>query len=102
MLSSAHQADERDDEERPTQGAIMRPKRRFNPYSRYERKRNRRNRLTKHHDLPRSRGGGFNNHNIYLLTEEHHRMWHKLFGLRTFREAAEVLMRMERMHNGTN
>jgi hypothetical protein len=102
MLSEAYASDGRDDEERPTQGAMMRRKKRYNPYSRYERKRNRRNRLTRHHNRPKSLGGTFDNWNIFLLSEEHHRAYHKLFGLRTFREAAEVLMRMESMHNGTD
>jgi len=79
----------------------MRRKRKYNPYSRYERKRNRRNRLTRHHNIAKSIGGRFDNWNIYLLSEEHHRAYHKLFGLRTFAEAAEVLMRMEKMHNGS-
>jgi len=80
----------------------MRKKRRFNTYSRYERKRNRRNRLTKHHNIAKSLGGRFDTWNIYLLSEDHHRAYHKLFGLRTFQQAADVLRRMEEMHNERN
>ena len=56
-----------------------------------------RHRKTKHHDLARScKGGG--EENIYIIASEHHEAYHKLFGNRTFAEAAEVLRRMEILH----
>ena len=54
-------------------------------------------RRTRHHNLPRSRKGG-DGDNIYILASEHHEAYHKLFGNRTFAEAAEVLRRMEVLH----
>jgi hypothetical protein len=57
----------------------------------------RRHKLTRHHNLARSRKGG-DGDNIYILASEHHEAYHKLFGTRTFAEAAEVLRRMEILH----
>ena len=67
-------------------------------FEKFMRRKNRK--LTKHHDQPRSLGGTFEHENIYMLSAEHHQAYHKLFGLRTFAQAAEVLMRMEKMHTG--
>lgn len=54
---------------------------------------------THHHNRPRCLGGAFDAENIYLLTEDHHKAYHTLFGLRTFQEASEVLLRMEALHH---
>lgn len=64
------------------------------------RKRNRQSRLTRHHDKAKSLGGKYTHANIFLLTEEHHQAYHKLFGLMTFKQAAEVLMRLDKKHKG--
>ena len=54
-------------------------------------------RKTKHHNRPKSLGGSFGRENIFILTQEHHRAFHLLFGLRTFKQAA-VLLRLDAMH----
>ncbi len=56
-------------------------------------------RLTKHHNIAKSRGGRSEWWNLYIMSEEHHQAYHKLFRNMTLREAAEALLRMERMHN---
>jgi hypothetical protein len=43
-------------------------------------------------------GGDWNSENIFMLTPKHHQAFHTLFGLRTFKEAAKVLMRLEQLH----
>ena len=53
---------------------------------------------TKHHNKAKSLGGAFSKENIFILTTEHHRAYHLLFGLRTFKEAAAVLLRMDALH----
>ena len=55
-------------------------------------------RKTRHHNFARSRGGGGEPRNIFILTEAHHRAFHTLFGNRTFKEAAEVLLRLDELH----
>jgi hypothetical protein len=63
-------------------------------------KRTKRNRhFTKHHNRAVSRYGTNDQWNLYRLSAEHHQAFHKLFGNRTFAEAAEVLQRMEDIHN---
>ena len=54
--------------------------------------------LTKHHDKAKSLGGTYDTWNIFKLSEEHHQAYHKLFGLRTFDQAATVLLRMKELH----
>lgn len=63
------------------------------------RKRAKKLRLTRHHDLARSRGGPTAEWNLYEMSMEHHVAYHTLFRNRTFAEAAEVLRRMEQFHN---
>ncbi len=60
--------------------------------------RKKRKMLTRHHDKAKSLGGSWDSWNIYKLSADHHAAYHKLFGLRTFAQAAEVLKRMETMH----
>lgn len=77
--------------------------RRDHPEAFHFRKRNRKarkvnNKLTRHHDKARSLGGTYAPENIFMLSVEHHRYYHGLFGLRTFAESARVLMRMEELH----
>jgi hypothetical protein len=58
----------------------------------------RRKMLTRHHNRAASLGGTYDDWNIYKLSSEHHAAYHKLFGLRTFDEAARVLLRMQELH----
>lgn len=51
--------------------------------------------LTRHHVLPKCRGGG-DERNIIRLRKEKHEAWHTLFGTMTFQEAAELLLRADR------
>lgn len=58
--------------------------------------------LTKHHNVAQHFGGRGNGHKgeddyISMLTPEHHALFHKLFGLRTFKQAAQLLLRLDRM-----
>lgn len=54
-------------------------------------------RNNRHHILPKSRRGSNHAANIIMLNIEKHRVWHQLFGLLTFREAAAVLIRAAEM-----
>lgn len=58
----------------------------------------RRQKLTRHHNRAKSLGGKADSWNIYQLSWEHHSAYHKLFGLRSFDEAARVLLRMQELH----
>ena len=60
--------------------------------------RKKRKMLTRHHNKARFYGGKDDQWNIYKLSAEHHSAYHKLFGLRTFDEAARVLLRMQELH----
>ena len=67
--------------------------------NRWRRKRSRPRRgFTRHHNRAASLGGDWNSENIFMLTPKHHQAFHTLFGLRTFKEAAKVLMRLEQLH----
>lgn len=66
--------------------------------SRHQRSRSSLKRKTKHHNQAKSRGGSMAFRNIFILTEEHHRAFHLLFGNRTFKEAADVLLRLNELH----
>ncbi len=71
----------------------------YNRIQRIDRpRRKRKNKLTRHHDKAKSLGGTYDSWNIYKLSAEHHQAYHKLFGLRTFDEAAAVLLRMQTFH----
>ena len=50
----------------------------------------------RHHILPKSRRGGCTVHNLIWLDERRHSAFHLLFGLRTFEEASNLLMRAYR------
>ena len=52
-------------------------------------------RRNRHHVLPKSRGGVMQSDNIIYLDEARHQAFHFLFGLRTFEEAALVLIKTE-------
>jgi hypothetical protein len=54
-----------------------------------------------HHDYARSRGGGSESSNIYLLDERRHAALHLLFGNKTFYEIAHLLIRAHNMKKGT-
>ena len=68
-------------------------------YQKYNRHKKMGRRLTRHHNKPKCRGGKSDDRNIFWLTLEHHEAYHKLFGVRTFEEAADVLRRMQVLHN---
>ena len=75
-------------------------KRDFKRTARYQRRiYNKKCKLTRHHNRAKSLGGDMSDWNIYKLTPEHHQAFHKLFGNRTFDEAAKVLLRMQEIHN---
>jgi len=50
----------------------------------------------RHHLLPKARSGGWNTENILYMDERRHTAFHLLFGLKTFTEAAELLLRAHR------
>ena len=76
------------------------PGEKFQKAIRYQRRQRRKGkRMTKHHNKAKSLGGRADEWNLYKLSEEHHAAYHKLFGLRTFDEAAQVLLRMQELHN---
>jgi hypothetical protein len=54
-------------------------------------------RRTKHHILARSKKGKYTPQNLILLDERRHSAFHLLFGLKTFREAASILIRAAEM-----
>lgn len=56
---------------------------------------------TRHHLIPKSRGGTNRPENLLTLNwEEHHQYWHKLFGNRTIEEVIEVLQRIVQIKKG--
>jgi 5-methylcytosine-specific restriction endonuclease McrA len=58
-------------------------------------KRKLRKRMTRHHLIPKSRGGSKANYNLLILDwDRHHKQWHALFGNRTIFEVIEVLKRI--------
>ena len=54
-------------------------------------------RKNRHHNLAKQRGGRKEPTNMILLDEYRHSAYHLLFGNRTFKEAARVLLRASRM-----
>lgn len=54
-------------------------------------------RRNRHHIKARSKGGKYTPQNLILLDEMRHRAYHLLFGLKTFREAAALLIRTAEM-----
>ncbi|HLB41242.1 MAG TPA: hypothetical protein VJN02_00055 [Gammaproteobacteria bacterium] len=50
----------------------------------------------RHHNLAKSRNGGYNIQNLILLDNEKHQLLHKIFGNRTLREIIAVLKRLDR------
>ena len=75
-------------------------KRRLNRLERIERKRATREKkkITKHHNIAKSLGGSLSPDNIFMLSWEHHQNFHQLFGNRTLKEAAKILLRMDAFH----
>lgn len=61
---------------------------------------NRAGRKNKHHILAKIRGGIKTEQNLILLDENRHACFHLLFGNRTLREAAAVLIRAAEMKEG--
>jgi len=49
--------------------------------------------FNRHHIKPKSRSGGATKMNLLIMDTERHKAWHFLFGLMTFREVAELLLR---------
>ena len=49
------------------------------------------NQITKHHILPRSRGGNGNGENILKITRRFHEAWHIVFGNMTPEEAIQFI-----------
>ncbi len=49
------------------------------------------NQITKHHILPRSRGGNGNGDNILKITRRFHEAWHIVFGNMTPEEAIKFI-----------
>ena len=60
-------------------------------------KKSRRKKMTNHHIKNKKDGGTREAKNLILLIREKHDCWHTLFKDKTFREAARVLLRAERM-----
>lgn len=55
-----------------------------------------RKKITKHHLINKSRGGGNQPWNILMLEIEKHQAWHKLFGNLNLDEAIDLLQRIKR------
>jgi hypothetical protein len=55
------------------------------------------NKVDRHHDLARSRGGNGNEFNIYYWDIISHRAYHALFGTRTLLETAQWLLYIHEM-----
>jgi len=53
--------------------------------------------ITKHHLIPKSRGGLTNSKNLLRLDLQKHICWHKLFGNRTLDEVIAELQRVKRI-----
>ena len=51
-----------------------------------------RNRRTKHHLVPRSKGGGDDPGNIMMMDEKLHHAWHVLFGNQTIGQIIRMLL----------
>jgi len=62
----------------------------------------RKGRKNRHHILAKARGGTYASENIIWMDERRHSAFHLLFGLKTFREAAEVLIRAADLKEHTN
>lgn len=54
----------------------------------------RKNKLSRHHLLARSRGGDSNPYNILMLWRKKHDCWHTLFGNKTLDEIIEIMCRV--------
>lgn len=52
---------------------------------------------TRHHVVNKSRGGTKHPSNILMIYRDKHDIWHKLFGDLTLKEAACLLLRIDRM-----
>lgn len=56
----------------------------------------------KHHLVPKSRGGTREENNLFRWDRMRHNAYHLLFGLKTFPEAARLLMRAWNMKKRTH
>jgi hypothetical protein len=54
----------------------------------------------RHHIHPKARGGNWSTDNILYMDERRHAAFHLLFGLKTFTEADELLLRAHRAKKG--
>jgi hypothetical protein len=57
----------------------------------------RRRKLTRHHIKNVCNGGTDTPNNIILLKNNKHQCWHEIFGNKSFKQAARVLLRASRM-----
>ena len=57
-------------------------------------------RQNRHHIVPKARGGANRLNNLIWLEKTKHAYWHKIFGLMTFKEAANLLLRADKMIRG--
>jgi len=62
----------------------------------------RRGRHNRHHNVPKSKGGTDDENNLFKLDENRHAAMHLLFGNKTFFQAAMLLLRADRIKNGTS
>jgi len=56
----------------------------------------RKQKMTRHHLIPRVRGGDYSPQNILYLPREKHDAWHSLFGIFTLDEAIAYLREIKR------
>ena len=62
----------------------------------------RQHKLTRHHNVAQSKHGNGhgrkgNEDYLVMLSAEHHALFHKLFGTATLLEAADILVRLDRL-----
>jgi hypothetical protein len=62
------------------------------------RKHKRKTNMTRHHILPRYRGGGDEKGNILMLPAYKHQAFHEIFGHRTIDEAISYLQEIKERH----
>ena len=57
----------------------------------------RKRKLTRHHNVNRINGGTDMLSNIIMLRNEKHQFWHAIFKNLSFKEAADILLRADKM-----
>lgn len=57
--------------------------------------------ITKHHLIPRSKGGTNDPENLLMIEEELHHAWHLLFGNRTISQIIRMLTKIKYSPNKT-